>query len=258
VQGAEPLLFLDYYACGKLERPVAVSVISGIADGCKEAGAALIGGETAEMPGLYREGDYDLAGFCIGAVERGEALPREDVLAGDIVLGLPSSGLHSNGFSLVRKVVEVSDADLSAPAPFNKDVALRDVLLEPTRIYVKPVLAAIKATKALKALAHITGGGFVENIPRVLPDNLAAHIDLAKVPCQPVFHWLAQTGGIAELELLRTFNCGIGMIIVVSPEDQAKVVAALEEAGEHPVELGRLEERAADADAVVFSNALQS
>ncbi len=256
VQGAEPLFFLDYYACGKLDRAVAANVVSGIADGCKLAGAALIGGETAEMPGLYREGDYDLAGFCVGAVERGQTLPRQDIAAGDVLIGLPSSGVHSNGYSLVRKILSVSGAALSAPAPFAPERSLGEILMEPTRIYVKSVLAALRQTNGLKALAHITGGGFTENIPRVLPDALSAHIDLARIPHLPVFKWLSETGGIAELEMLRTFNCGIGMVIVVSPDDKDAVMAALQAEGEVPVEMGALQDRKADEAAVLYSNHL--
>jgi phosphoribosylformylglycinamidine cyclo-ligase len=256
VQGAEPLFFLDYYACGTLDRTVATNVVSGIARGCTLAGAALIGGETAEMPGLYREGDYDLAGFCVGAAERGQILPRGDIKAGDMLIGLPSSGVHSNGYSLVRKILSLSGAALSAPAPFAPDQSLGQILMEPTRIYVKSVLAALRKTHALKALAHITGGGFTENIPRVLPDHLAAHIDLARIPHPPVFKWLSETGGIEEQEMLRTFNCGIGMVIVVSAEEKDAVMAALQAEGEEPVEMGVLKDKPADAPAVAYSNHL--
>lgn len=256
VQGAEPLFFLDYYACGKLDRTVAANVVSGIAEGCKQAGAALIGGETAEMPGLYREGDYDLAGFCVGAVERGQTLPRQDIAAGDVLIGLPSSGVHSNGYSLVRKVLSVGGTALADPAPFAPDRSLGDILMESTRIYVKPVLAALRETNGLKALAHITGGGFTENIPRVLPDTLSVHIDLARIPSIPVFKWLSETGGIAETEMLRTFNCGIGMVIIVSPNDKDAVMAALQAEGEAPVEMGLLQERQPEGASVIYSNHL--
>lgn len=256
VQGAEPLFFLDYYACGKLDRTVAANVVSGIAEGCKLAGAALIGGETAEMPGLYREGDYDLAGFCVGAVERGQTLPSQNIMAGDALIGLPSSGVHSNGYSLVRKVLTVSGASLTEPAIFAPEQTLGEVLMEPTRIYVKSVLAALRATNGLKALAHITGGGFTENIPRVLPESLCANIDLAQVPHAPVFKWLSQTGGIAETEMLRTFNCGIGMIIVASSTDKDAVMAALQAEGEMPVEIGLLQDRQADEASVLYRNHL--
>lgn len=256
VQGAEPLFFLDYYACGKLERAVAVDVISGIADGCKEAGAALIGGETAEMPGLYREGDYDLAGFCVGAVERGEALPLDNIGQGDVIIGLPSSGVHSNGYSLVRKILEVTGSDLHAPAPFDPKLTLSEVLMEPTRIYVKALLSTIKKVPGIKALAHITGGGFTENIPRVLPEDVSAHIDLNNVPFKPVFNWLAKAGGVAEEEMLRTFNCGIGMMLVVSAEQKDAILSALKDNGEAPVELGRIEARSADEHQVIYHNHL--
>lgn len=256
VQGAEPLFFLDYYACGKLDRSVAANVVSGIAEGCKQAGAALIGGETAEMPGLYREGDYDLAGFCVGAVERGQALPRGDIQAGDVLIGLPSSGTHSNGYSLVRKILSVSGSALSDRASFAPEQTLGEVLMEPTRIYVKSVLAALRKTNGLKALAHITGGGFTENIPRVLPDALSAHIDLSQIPHLPVFRWLSENGGIAESEMLRTFNCGIGMVIVVSADDKNAVIEALRIEGEAPVEMGSLQSRQAEEAPVIYQNHL--
>jgi phosphoribosylformylglycinamidine cyclo-ligase len=240
VQGAEPLFFLDYFATGKLVPEHAAKVVEGIAKGCKEAGCALIGGETAEMPGLYAGDDYDLAGFSVGAVERDALLPRPDVKAGDILLGLPSSGVHSNGYSLVRRIVEKSGANLDGKAPFDAARTLGEALLTPTRIYVKPVLAAIKATPGIKALAHITGGGFVDNIPRVLPENLAAKIDLAKIPVLPVFQWLAKEGGVAELEMLRTFNCGIGLILAVDAAKLADVEGALRAAGEKPIRIGEI------------------
>src|SRR3954470_4552381 len=199
VQGAEPLFFLDYFACSKLSPEVGAQVVKGIAAGCREARCALIGGETAEMPGLYKGGDYDLAGFAVGAAERDQILPR-GVEAGDIVLGLASSGLHSNGFSLARKATELSGLGFDAPCPFAPGVTLGEAMLTPTRIYVRSCLAAIRETGGVKALAHITGGGFTENIPRVLPDGLAARIALASVPLLPVFKWLAKTGGSAESE----------------------------------------------------------
>src|SRR5690349_6834010 len=210
VQGAEPLFFLDYFACGKLDAEMGAAVVKGIAAACKESGCALIGGETAEMPGVYHGGDYDLAGFAVGAAERGELLPRPDVKPGDVLIGLASSGVHSNGFSLVRKVVEKSGLKWNAPAPFASGQTLGEAVLTPTRLYVKSCLAAIRETKAVKALCHITGGGFPDNIPRVLPDGMGAHIDLSKIPVLPVFKWLAREGGIAQNEMLRTFNCGIG------------------------------------------------
>jgi phosphoribosylformylglycinamidine cyclo-ligase len=240
VQGAEPLFFLDYFACGKLDPAIGAAIVSGIADGCRQAGCALIGGETAEMPGVYRGDDYDLAGFAVGAAERGAILPRDDIRAGDVILGLASSGVHSNGFSLVRKVVARSKLKWKAAAPFDKKRKLGPALLAPTRVYVKSCLAAIRETKAVKALAHITGGGFPDNIPRVLPKNLGARIDLARVPVLPVFQWLAKAGRIAENEMLRTFNCGIGMIIVVEPRAADRVTAVLKREGEKVVRLGDL------------------
>lgn len=240
VQGAEPLFFLDYYATGKLEPQAGVAIVKGIAAGCRLAGCALIGGETAEMPGLYAEGDYDLAGFAVGAAERGRLLPSSDLGAGDVILGLPSSGVHSNGFSLVRRIVEREGLGWDAPAPFAPERSLGEALLEPTRIYVKPLLSAIRATGAIKALAHITGGGFPENIPRVLSDGLGAHLDLSSIDVPPVFGWLASAGGVAQNEMLRTFNCGVGMIVVVSAEAQERVMQALTEAGEKPFRLGEV------------------
>lgn len=239
VQGAEPLFFLDYYATGKLAPEAAASVVRGIAKGCEIAGCALLGGETAEMPGLYAEGDYDLAGFAVGAVERSGLLPRQ-VAAGDIVFGLPSSGVHSNGFSLVRKIVERAGLKWSDPAPFAPAQSLAEALLEPTRIYVKPLLASLRKTQGIKAFAHITGGGYLENIPRVLPEGLGAHVHLDAIPVLPVFQWLAATGGVAEREMLRTFNCGIGMIVVADFSRAAEVEDALRESGENPVRLGHV------------------
>jgi len=256
VQGAEPLFFLDYFACGKLDPAVGAAIVSGIAVACRESGCALIGGETAEMPGLYRDGDYDLAGFAVGAAERGALLPRADVAAGDVVLGLGSTGVHSNGYSLVRKVAEASGLELAAPAPFDPSRSLGEALLAPTRLYVVSCLAAIRETGAVKALAHITGGGFPDNIPRVLPDALAAHLDLAAVPVLPVFKWLATTGNIAEAEMLRTFNCGIGMVAVVEADKAAAVAAVLARHGERVVTLGRVAPRAPGGPGVVFSDAL--
>ncbi|CUA67540.1 phosphoribosylamine--glycine ligase / phosphoribosylformylglycinamidine cyclo-ligase [Rhizoctonia solani] len=218
VQGAEPLYFLDYYGCSKLDVPVAAQVIKGIADGCLEAGCALIGGETAEMPGMYHEGDYDLAGFAVGVVERHLLLPKPNIAPGDILLGLPSSGVHSNGFSLVRKITARAGLSYSSPCPWDSSKTLGTSLLTPTKIYIKPLLPAIRAS-VLKGLAHITGGGFVENIPRVLPKGTAARIDVATYPYPPVFRWLSKQGGVEPLEMVRTFNCGIGMVVVVAKED---------------------------------------
>lgn len=240
VQGAEPLFFLDYFACSKLDPDVGAKVVAGIAEGCRLSGCALIGGETAEMPGLYQSGDYDLAGFAVGAAERGAILPRGDIVAGDAVIGLASSGIHSNGFSLARKVVERSGLGWDAPAPFDPSRSLGEAMIVPTRLYVKSCLAAIRKTGAVKALAHITGGGFPDNIPRALPKSLGVHLDLSKVNVLPVFKWMAQTGDIAEQEMLRTFNCGIGMIAIVAPGDVKAVMATLTEHGESVVQLGEV------------------
>ena len=240
VQGAEPLLFLDYFATGKLSPEVGVAIVRGIAEGCRRAGCALVGGETAEMPGLYAAGDYDLAGFAVGAAERGTLLPRGDVAAGDVLLGLPSSGVHSNGFSLVRRIVAGSGLGWDAPAPFSPEKRLGEALLEPTRIYVKPLLAALHATQGIKALAHITGGGFPDNLPRVLPDGLGVRLALPAVPVPPVFAWLARTGGVAEAEMLRTFNCGIGMVAVVEEARVGEVMQALQAAGEPAIVMGEV------------------
>jgi phosphoribosylformylglycinamidine cyclo-ligase len=240
VQGAEPLFFLDYFACGKLDPQATATIVAGIAEGCRESGCALIGGETAEMPGLYKEGDYDLAGFAVGAAERGTLLPRPDIAAGDTVLGLASSGVHSNGFSLVRRIVESSRIGFDAQAPFSPVMTLAGALLAPTRLYVRSCLRAIRQTGAVKALAHITGGGFTDNIPRVLPRHLGVAIDLARLPVLPVFKWLAERGNIAEGELLRTFNCGIGMVAIVEPEAVKAVSEVLADAGESVTPLGKV------------------
>ncbi|MBX5163136.1 MULTISPECIES: phosphoribosylformylglycinamidine cyclo-ligase [unclassified Rhizobium] len=256
VQGAEPLFFLDYFATGKLDPDQGAAIVGGIAAGCRQAGCALIGGETAEMPGMYSSGDYDLAGFAVGAAERGKLLPSGDIAEGDVILGLASSGVHSNGFSLVRKIVELSGLDWDAPAPFADGKKLGEALLEPTRIYVKPLLKVIRETDAIKALAHITGGGFPENIPRVLPKHLAAEIDLAAVRVPKVFSWLAKTGGVEANEMLRTFNCGVGMIAVVAAENVAAVSAALEAEGETVVTLGRMIARDEGSAGTVYKGTL--
>jgi phosphoribosylformylglycinamidine cyclo-ligase len=254
VQGAEPLFFLDYFATGKLDVLSGTAIVEGIAEGCRIAGCALIGGETAEMPGMYSGKDYDLAGFAVGAAERGTLLPRADQMAGDVLVALASSGVHSNGYSLVRKIVEVSGIDWYLPAPFDERKTLSEALLTPTRIYVKPLLAALRAGIGIKALAHITGGGFIDNIPRVLPDTLAAHIDLSKVSVPKVFAWLARVGGLSEPEMLRTFNCGVGMLCAVAAEDAERLVAHLTEAGETATIVGRLTERTGEP--VTFEGAL--
>lgn len=240
-QGAEPLLFLDYYATGRLEIDAARRVVAGIAEGCRQAGAALVGGETAEMPGMYTEGDYDLAGFSLGAVERGHALPYLDrQAAGDVIIGLASTGPHSNGYSLVRKVVEKSGLAWGDDAPFAKDRSLAQALMEPTRIYVKPVLPLMKAG-LVKGAAHITGGGLIENPPRCIADGLQAAFDWDSWPMPAVFQWLAETGGINDHEMRRTFNCGVGFILIVAPENAEPVLAALLNAGEVAFVCGQLE-----------------
>ncbi|MEL6220207.1 MAG: phosphoribosylformylglycinamidine cyclo-ligase [Pseudomonadota bacterium] len=236
-QGAEPLFFLDYFATGKLSVDAAARVVEGVAAGCEDAGAALIGGETAEMPGLYAAGDFDLAGFAVGAVERGEDLPR-DVAPGDVLLGLASSGVHSNGYSLARKVAEIAGLGWEAPCPFG-DGTLGEALLTPTRIYVRAALAAIR-TGGVHGLAHITGGGLPENLPRLLPEGTGAEVDLTVWTAPPVFGWLARTGGIAEAEMLRAFNCGIGMVLAVAPDAAETVVATLSEAGEQVTRIGQV------------------
>ncbi len=240
VQGAEPLFFLDYFATGKLENGVAERVIAGIAEGCREAGCALIGGETAEMPGMYAEGDYDLAGFCVGAVERGEALTGDRLAEGDVILGLASSGVHSNGFSLVRRLAADKGWKLDRPSLFDQERLLIEALIEPTRIYVKSLLPLVRAGR-VKALAHITGGGLLENIPRVLPAHLHAHVD-ADAWAQPrLMAFLQAQGNIEPEEMARTFNCGVGMAVIVSPDDAKDVSQALEEAGESVFVIGRVE-----------------
>ena len=254
VQGAEPLFFLDYYATGKLDPEVGAQIVSGIAAGCLEAGAALIGGETAEMPGLYAGADYDLAGFAVGAAERGDLLPRGNIKAGDVLIGLRSSGVHSNGFSLVRKIVERAGLQWSDPAPFAAGKTLAQALLEPTRIYVKHLLVALRKTQAIKAFAHITGGGYPENIPRVLPDGLGVRVNLDAIPVLPVFKWLAEAGGVAEREMLRTFNCGLGMMVIAEAGQADEALEALHEAGEKPVLLGEV--IAAEGERVTYSGKL--
>ncbi|TXJ27584.1 MAG: phosphoribosylformylglycinamidine cyclo-ligase [Afipia sp.] len=246
VQGAEPLFFLDYFACGKLDPEATASIVAGVAEGCRESGCALIGGETAEMPGLYKDGDYDLAGFAVGAAERGTLLPHKNIGPGDAVIGLASSGVHSNGFSLVRKVVEKSGVAFDAPAPFAPVMTLGGALLAPTKLYVKSCLAAIRQTGAVKGLAHITGGGFTDNIPRVLPKHLGVRVNLNAVPVLPVFKWLAAEGNIAELELLRTFNCGIGMVAIVKREQLVEVMDVFAQSGETVVDLGEVIETSGD------------
>lgn len=233
VQGAEPLFFLDYFACGRLDTKVAEDVIAGIADGCVQAGAALIGGETAEMPDMYPDGEYDLAGFCVGVVERDALIDGSTIGAGDTIIALPSSGPHSNGYSLIRRVLAIAE---------NRDidgVAAEKLLLEPTRIYVKPVLALTRDV-TVKGLAHITGGGLTDNLPRIIPEKLHAEIDVRSWRQPPVFDWLQATGRIATAEMRRTFNCGVGMAIVVSAEDSTRTIELLEEHGERPWQIGEI------------------
>ncbi|MEZ5691733.1 MAG: phosphoribosylformylglycinamidine cyclo-ligase [Rickettsiales bacterium] len=243
VQGAEPLFFLDCFSTSKLSVEVAESVVSGIADGCKLAGCALVGGETAEMPGMYSDGDYDIVGFAVGAVERDNLLPS-GVADGDVLLGLASSGVHSNGFSLVRRILEKNNLSFDSPAPFSAGKTIHEELLTPTRIYVKSCLAAINKFRGnIKALAHITGGGLPENLPRVLPDLLSAKIDLSSWKMPPVFEWLKSAGNVPDDDFMRTFNCGIGMVMVVSKEVVEDVVSVLEENGEVVYRIGVVEQR---------------
>ena len=247
VQGAEPLFFLDYYATGKLDPATGAAVVRGIADGCRQAGCALIGGETAEMPGLYAGRDYDLAGFAVGAAERGRLLPRSGIRPGDVVLGLPSSGLHSNGFSLVRRIVAGTGLAWTDPAPFAPDRSLAQALLEPTRIYVQAILQVLAQGDGLLALAHVTGGGFPDNLPRALPPGLSIALDLGAWTPPPVFGWLARTGEVAEPDMLRTFNCGIGMVAIVARDSADAVAARFAAAGEAVVLIGGVvEARAGD------------
>lgn len=239
-QGAEPLFFLDYFATGHLETDMATDVVSGIAAGCKESGCALIGGETAEMPSMYAPGHYDLAGFVVGAVERTNILPKTETMqAGDVLIAIPSSGPHSNGYSLIRKVVERSGLELSAPAPFAEEKLLGEALLEPTRLYVASVLPLIK-DGLVKGLAHITGGGLTENIPRMLPDHLKPELNLSGYAIPPVFGWMQEVGQIEDAEMQRTFNMGIGMVLCVSHDQESTVLDLLEKSGESAFRLGQL------------------
>ncbi|HEY2070075.1 MAG TPA: phosphoribosylformylglycinamidine cyclo-ligase [Rhizomicrobium sp.] len=240
VQGAEPLFFLDYYASGKLDVDSAAIVIEGIAKACKESACALIGGETAEMPGLYAKGDFDLAGFSVGAVERDAILPKTaEMVEGDVLIGIESSGVHSNGYSLVRRVVADAGLSYDAPAPFDPARKLGEALLAPTRLYVKSALTAIR-TGGVKGLAHITGGGITENVPRALPEGLDAEINLSCWTPSPLFGWLSRSAGIAEREMLRTFNCGIGMVAVVDATRAGHIIDAFQESGDRATRIGRL------------------
>ncbi len=239
VQGAEPLLFLDYFATGKLSVENGRKIVAGITKGCKDAGCALIGGETAEMPGMYANADYDLAGFCVGAVERECLITGQEVKAGDVILGLASNGMHSNGFSLVRKIIEFSRLNLKNPAPFDSRVNLGYALLEPTRIYVRSCLSAIKHG-GIHAIAHITGGGLIENIPRVLPNGTQAHIDARQWSAPPVFNWIKEAGNIPTNDMYRTFNCGIGMALVAAQEKVEAISSILSDHGESVYVIGEI------------------
>ncbi|MEM9715800.1 MAG: phosphoribosylformylglycinamidine cyclo-ligase [Pseudomonadota bacterium] len=247
-QGAEPLFFLDYFATGKLDVAHGAAVVGGIAEGCRRANTALIGGETAEMPGMYADGDFDLAGFAVGAMERGAHLPR-DIAAGDVLIGLPSSGVHSNGFSLVRKIMEVEGLSWSDEAPFGGTFG--DVFLTPTELYVRPIVAALKAGH-IKGLAHITGGGLTENLPRALPDGIGAEVDLNAIPKLLVFDWLIKAGGLDRAEALKTFNSGVGMVVICDSENVAALQDVLNENDQASFELGQL----IDGEGVTYSGAL--
>jgi phosphoribosylformylglycinamidine cyclo-ligase len=249
VQGAEPLFFLDYFACGKLDVDTAAAVVGGIAKGCELSGCALIGGETAEMPGMYPAGEYDLAGFCVGAVEKSKILTGAEVKPGDVVLGLASAGVHSNGFSLVRKCIERAESTGTVPATLDGK-PFKQAIMEPTRLYVKNVLAAL-AQHPIKALAHITGGGLLENIPRVLPEGLAAHLQKGSWPQTELFAWLQATAGIDDIEMNRTFNNGIGMVVVVGAAHAATTAATLRELGETVYEIGTIAPQGSGAQVVV-------
>ena len=246
VAGAEPLLFLDYYATGKLNVDMAADVVTGIGAGCELAGAALVGGETAEMPGMYEGDDYDLAGFCVGVVEKSEIIDGSKVAAGDAIIALPSSGPHSNGYSLIRKILEVTNADLNTPIG---DRSLADALMEPTRIYVKSLLQLIKSSQ-VNALSHITGGGLLENIPRVLPENTKAVIDTQSWAIPEVFRWIQAGGNVADREMYRTLNCGVGMVICVPASEAENALAILKDAGEAPWVIGQIADAAADEEQV--------
>ena len=243
VQGAEPLFFLDYFACGKLDVERAAAVIKGIAAGCEQSGCAMIGGETAEMPGMYPDGEYDLAGFAVGVVEKEQVINGRSIVAGDVVLGLASNGIHSNGYSLVRKIIERAQPELDAE--FNQGKTLRQAIIAPTRLYVKPILAALKQF-TIKGMAHITGGGISENVPRILPENTVAAIDSQSWPLPKLFQWLQQAGNVETQEMYRTFNCGIGMVLVVSPEDADVIQKFLQQQGETVYQIGRIRTRQGD------------
>ena len=252
VQGAEPLFFLDYFATGHLSVDAGRAIIEGIAEGCRQANTALIGGETAEMPGMYKDGDYDLAGFCVGAVDRENILTGDGVEEGDILLGLASSGVHSNGFSLVRRLVEDSGLGYHDSCPFDETKDFGTALLEPTKIYVKSTLAALR-TGHIKAISHITGGGFVENIPRILPENVAAHVDAGKWILPPVFDWLREAGNLNPLEMAKTFNCGIGLVVIVKASGSDDVQKIFEQQGETVYTLGHIVKRSENEPATIVT-----
>ena len=247
-QGAEPLFFLDYYACGSLDVGVAEMVIAGIAQGCRIAGCALVGGETAEMPGLYQAGEYDVAGFCVGVVEKDAIIDGRTISDGDVLLGLASSGPHANGYSLIRRIL--ADTGTRLDAPFS-GATFADVLMEPTRIYVRPILELSRRIR-LKGIAHVTGGGLLENVPRILPDGLAAHVDPSAWPRPPIFTWLQQAGNVETREMFRTFNCGIGLVLVVAASDSSSAMDQLRGSGETPFEIGRVVPRSSGVEAVVL------
>ena len=252
VQGGEPLFFLDYFATGKLDNNVAKKVIKGIAEGCLQSGCALIGGETAEMPGMYVHDEYDLAGFSVGAAERNGLLPRDDIIANDVILGLPSNGLHSNGFSLVREIIRISGIELDKPAPFDKKRKLGEAILDPTRIYVKSCLTAIKSGY-VKALAHITGGGLIENIPRILPEGHGAELYADSWQLPGIFSWLAGMGSVDPMEMAHTFNCGVGMIIITAP-DKAKIIQnILHKHGDTAIPIGKVIKSNADDNTIIHN-----
>jgi len=250
VQGAEPLFFLDYFATGHLSVDAGRAIVEGIAEGCRQSNAALIGGETAEMPGMYKDGDYDLAGFCVGAVERDNILTGEGVKEGDILIGLGSSGVHSNGFSLVRRLVEDSELGYNDPCPFDETKTFGTALLEPTKIYVKSTLNALKAGH-IKAISHITGGGFVENIPRILPDGVSAHVDANSWQMPAVFNWLRKAGNITAQEMAKTFNCGIGLVVIVAAEGAEETLKIFQDNGEDASIIGTVKSKAGNEPATL-------
>ena len=243
VQGAEPLFFLDYIATARLDKEVGTTIVSGIANGCRQAGCALIGGETAEMPGMYSHGEYDLAGFTVGAVERNELIDGQSIKSSDVILGLASNGIHSNGFSLVRHIIKTSGIALDSKAPFDIRKSLGEALLTPTKIYVRSCLAAIAAGE-VHGLAHITGGGLLENIPRIIPDGLSAHLKRSNWPSLPIYNWISKSGDVPTNIMQRTFNLGIGMVLIIAPESESLVTTILKEHGETVYRIGSILERA--------------